>query len=388
VPFISAPAPSRDDFPIIDKDLMDVVFDDAYCDMPYMADCGDNVVVMVGTYNVGAEGSDTQTIGIARSTDGGRSFGAVAEIEPADGPEASWAVPWYHAPSNKLYVFYVYNYEGLTSVPNSNGVGSSSRCDSVGAIAYKVSTDKGLTFGSRSLLTLDAKAIDDRNPWSGSKRLHWLYGRAHTYESKLFFGFSKMGEVVGGNQFVDTEAFVLQLDYDSSGSISNPLQLPSTGSVGLRNPDDSDITEEPDVLVDPDDGLISVFTRTDRGLLCESYSTDGGATFTTDWARRTDGTTTLANPRGPASVFRMPDGRILLWFYNNTRTDFSGRSTYWYAFGERSGNRILFGAPKVFMFHPTGGRLNYGDCLVSGEELIISMSDKVKGMFTRVPLPG
>lgn len=364
------------------------MLDAAYVDMPYLASVPGAIISTV-TYNTNAiEGGADQHVAVLRSTDDGATWSAPIDIEPASNPESSWAMPFYDATNGKLYVFYVYNFEDVRSIPNSNGVGSSSRVDSIGKIAYKVSTDGGLTFGSRTLITLPATTIDNRNPYSGAKQLLWLFGHPVLHDGKLYLGYSKMGEVVGGNLFVDTMAFVLRMDLGASG-VSNFAVLPSDG-IRLPTPfwggPAMTITEEPSVVVH-NDGVINVFSRTDRGRLGESYSTDGGATFTNDWARQTGGALTVYHPRGPAFAFELPDGRFLLWTYNNNESGFGGRNPVWYRLGQRVGNRIQWGAPKALLYYQDmDTRIGYPSAVVVGDDLLVAASNKTSARCWRVPL--
>lgn len=210
-------------------------------------------------------------------------------------------MPWYDESRDLLYAFYTYNFENVRSIPNSNGVGSTARVDSIGKIAYRVSADRGLTWGARQLITLSAKDIDNRNPFAGSKQLLWTFGHPVAHAGKLYLGISKCGTVVNGNQFVDTEAFLVRADIGST--LTNWTQLPDA-STGIKLPTPfwggaaMTLTEEPTFVIH-DDGVINVYTRCDRGRLGESYSTNGGSTFTNDWARQVGGSLTVYHPRAP-----------------------------------------------------------------------------------------
>lgn len=357
--------------------------------MPYLVAMPDALACTL-TYNTTAgEGGSAQHVGIIRSTDGGGTWGSVIDIEPASNPESSWVMPWYDAERDLLYAFYVYNFEDVRSIPNSNGAGSTSRVDCIGKIAYRVSADRGLTWGARNLITLGAKDIDNRNPFSGAKQLLWLFGQPVVHDGKLYLGFSKMGVVVGGNQFVDTESFILRADIGAT--LSNFTQLPSTGT-GIKMPvpfwstGETKTSEEPSIVVHSD-GVVNVVARNERGRLGESYSTDGGSTFTNDWARQPDGYYTVYHPRGPGAMFSLPDGRFFLWTYNNGEPGFNGRNPVWYRIGERVGDRIRWGAAYALCFYQTvSTRIGYPSLVVLDDEILISASDKTKAKLMRFPV--
>ena len=67
---------------------------EGYCDQPYIVKLGEGTWLCVMTTGTGHEGATGQHIVSCRSADRGRTWSALTDIEPADGPEASWAMPY------------------------------------------------------------------------------------------------------------------------------------------------------------------------------------------------------------------------------------------------------------------------------------------------------
>ena len=86
-----------------------------YCDQPYVVLNDDGSWVCVLTTGVGHEGQPGQHIVSVVSADQGRTWSEPVDIEPADGPEASWAQP-LKMPDGRIYVFYTYNRDNLRQV--------------------------------------------------------------------------------------------------------------------------------------------------------------------------------------------------------------------------------------------------------------------------------
>ena len=66
---------------------------EGYCDQPYVVVNGDGSWTVVMTTGTGHEGAAGQHVVSARSGDQGKTWEGLFDIEPADGPEASWVMP-------------------------------------------------------------------------------------------------------------------------------------------------------------------------------------------------------------------------------------------------------------------------------------------------------
>ena len=81
---------------------------DRYSDQPYAFKTDDGAWLCTITTGGGVEGASGPHIIATRSTDQGRSWSAPVDVEPVDGPEASYAVP-LKVPSGRIYLFHNHN---------------------------------------------------------------------------------------------------------------------------------------------------------------------------------------------------------------------------------------------------------------------------------------
>lgn len=340
----------------------------SYVDTPYLV-AMPGVLAAVVTQNLTAgEGNAGQHVAILRSMDNGVTWGNAIEIEPVANPSSSWGLPYYDAANNRLYVFYTYN---TTDVASINGA---ARVDSVGVLAYRTSTDKGLTWSARTELAIPTTAIDTNNVTNGAHKLFWMFDVPKFRNGFLYMGLSKIHSM----SFTITQSFFARVAIPPVSIVllpSGPNGVTALSTFGATT-----ICEEPTGLLHSD-GLITMISRTDKGRLVEAWSTDGGASFSVDWAMQTDGSTYILNPRGPASVWELPDGRFFLWHYDNTGPLFtSPRNPVWYRFGSRSGNRVRWGAQQRMLISALNTKaprgMSYASMVVVGDEMLVAASDK------------
>jgi len=69
-----------------------IIPDEGYADQPYIVKTADGAWLSVITTGPGKEGATGQHVVTRRSTDCGSTWSAPVDVEPSDGPEASYAV--------------------------------------------------------------------------------------------------------------------------------------------------------------------------------------------------------------------------------------------------------------------------------------------------------
>ena len=86
---------------------------ETYSDQPYVVQTDDGAWLCAVTTGAGHEGQGGQHVVTMRSTDLGRTWSEPVDVEPADGPEASYAVllevPEGYLNAGRVYVLYNHN---------------------------------------------------------------------------------------------------------------------------------------------------------------------------------------------------------------------------------------------------------------------------------------
>ena len=142
----------------------------------------DGAWLCVMTTGAGHEGAGGQHIVAIRSEDHGATWSRPVDIEPADGPEASWGMPLI-TPSGRVYVFYVYNGDRITG----------RRADMLGWYCYRYSDDGGASWSARHRLPMRKTAVDRSNDWEGDVQIFWGIGKPIVFDDTAIFGFTKIG---------------------------------------------------------------------------------------------------------------------------------------------------------------------------------------------------
>ena len=81
---------------------------EGYCDQPYVVQTDDGAWLCTMTTGPGREGQRGQHVVSTRSTDQGKTWAPLVDIEPSGEREASWIVP-LRVPGGRVYGFYTYN---------------------------------------------------------------------------------------------------------------------------------------------------------------------------------------------------------------------------------------------------------------------------------------
>ena len=149
---------------------------EGYADQPYIVKTDDGAWLCVMTTGVGAEGAGGQHVVSMRSTDLGRTWSDIVPIEPADGPEASYAV-LLKVPYGRIYVFYNHNTDRVPEVKREDK-GVYKRVDSLGHYVFKYSDDHGRTWSAKRYeVPLREFECDRNNVYGGKLRFFWNVGR-------------------------------------------------------------------------------------------------------------------------------------------------------------------------------------------------------------------
>ena len=298
-----------------------VIPDESYADQPYVVKTADGAWLCVMTTGAGAEGAGGQHVISLRSTDRGRTWEKPVDVEPASGPEASYAVA-LAAPSGRIYVFYNHNTDNVRQVAGDRPAyrdGINRRVDSLGHFVFKYSDDHGRSWSARRYdIPQRDFEIDRRNPYGGKLKFFWNVGKPFTLRGAAYVPLHKVGGF-GEGFFTSSEGVLLRSpnlleERDPEGIRWETLP---EGDKGIRAPEGGGpIAEEQSFAVLSDGSLFCVF-RTIDGHSAFTYSRDGGRSWEpSQYMRYVDGRL-MKHPRAANFVWQCSNGKFLYWFHNH-----------------------------------------------------------------------
>lgn len=319
--------------------------DEGYCDQPYVVVTKDGAWLCVLTTGKGHEGSPGQHFVATISENQGKTWGPLIDIEPADGPQASYGVPLI-VPSGRVYAFYTYNGDRIDTLPDSE---RKIRADMLGWSCFKYSDDHGKTWSKRHRIPLPITACDRANQWKGEVQIFWGIDKPKVSDMGATFCITKLGKYM----LDDGEGWMLHSDNilaETDPARINWRLLPD-GEHGLRVPEFGSVQEEHNhVFIGPKQMYLVYRNKT--GYPCHTYSDDGGRnwtepvhmTYTPDGRR-------IKNPRACPKLWRCRNGKYLFWFHNHSGKTFFGRNPVWLAGGVVRDGKMHWSEPEILLYH-------------------------------------
>lgn len=374
-----------------------VIPDESYADQPYIVKTDDGAWLCVLTTGKGVEGAGGQHIVSTRSTDRGKTWSTTVAVEPADGPEASYAV-LLKVPSGRVYVFYNHNTDNVRELKADNPPykdGLVRRVDSFGHFVFKHSDDHGQTW-SRARYEIPQRdfEIDRKNPYGGKTKFFWNVGKAFTLRGAGYVPLHKVGGF-GEGFFTSSEGVLLR----SANILTerDPAKirwetLPE-GDKGIRAPatGGGPVAEEQSFAVLSDGSIFCVF-RTIDGHSAYTYSRDGGRTWEpSEYMRYADGRL-MKHPRAANFAWRCENGKFLYWFHNHggrfirehprRRTiAYEERNPVWLSGGVEAdsprGRIIRWSQPEIAIYDDDPWiRMSYPDLVEDGGKYYLTETQK------------
>ena len=368
--------------------------DENYSDQPYLVKTSDGNMLCTLTTGKGAEGRQGQHVVATISTDKGKTWSPLIDIEPADGPEASWVVPFV-TPSGRIYAFYSYNGDDVGhgnpqfALPDGK---TKYRADMLGWYCYKYSDDNGRTWSKRYRLPMPAAQCDLGNQWKGKVQVFWGIDKPKiTDEGAVIFAFTRLGRYILDNG----EGWLYRSDNLLTESDPETIEwklYPADGK-GIRREDFGSIQEEFNIVPLKGENLYCVY-RTTKGFPVHCYSTDGGRSWTTPKPMTyTPGGKIIRNPRACPKLWKISNGRYLFWFHNNGAHSFNNevnhgcRNIVWLTAGTLIEAKMHWSQPEIFCYcpHPLQG-CSYPDLLEDDGRFFIASTQKSEARTNEVPL--
>lgn len=368
---------------------------EGYCDQPYVVKADDGAWVCIMTTGKGHEGQPGQHVVTMRSTDMGKTWEKPVDVEPVDGPEASYAVIT-KTPGGRLYCFYNHNTDNLREVKADKSVYKDEKCrrvDSLGYFVFKYSDDHGKSW-SEKRITIPVREfqIDRENPYGGKVRFFWNIGRPFFVRNSVFVPLHKVGRF-GVGFMVSSEGVFLKSDnliIEKDPEKITWETLPD-GDIGLRTPPGgSPVSDEQNCVV-MNDGSIYCSYRCTDGYPVQAYSRDGGHTWEIDYATYTPGGRRLKHPRACPPVWKASNGKYLRWFHNNShRTYNSGeamgsRNIAWLCGGVEKDGFIYWSQPEIGVYVADQLRgCSYPDFIEENGRYFFTTTQKTEAMTLEI----
>jgi hypothetical protein len=373
-----------------------VIPDEGYSDQPYIVKTNDGAWLCVITTGPGNEGAGGQHTVTRRSTDHGKTWDTAVDVEPSNGPEASYAV-LLKVPSGRVYVFYNHNTDNIRQVIGDKPTyadGWVKRVDSLGHFVFKYSDDHGRTWSpKRYEIPQREFQIDRNNPYQGKIKFFWNVGKAFLHRGAGYVPLHKVGGF-GEGFFTSNEGVLLRSANIATERDPEELTwetLPE-GDVGIRTPPGGGpIASEHSFSELSDRSLFCVF-RTIDGHAAFTYSRDGGRTWEPSQYMRYDDGRLMKHPRAANFAWRASNGKFLYWFHNHggrfirehprRRTiAYEDRNPVWLVGGVEAdsprGRVIRWSQPEVGLYDDDPvERMSYPDLVEDGGKYFLTETQK------------
>lgn len=324
---------------------------EGYCDQPYaiVNNAGEWVVCM--TTGPGHEGDRGQHVVSTISKDKGKSWTPLVDIEPSDGPEASWATSLI-IPSGRIYVFYTYNWKDMRKVLNADGQ-YIDRVDTLGKMMLKYSDDGGYSWSEKRYeVPIRNFEIDRENIYNGEIQFWWTVALPIIHKGGVYLPISKVGNF--GEGFMESGAGAI-IHSSNILTENNPEKinwetLPD-GDKGLLPPEGK-VADEHNIVSMNDGSLYCVY-RTNQGHNVHTYSRDDGHTWSEpEWATYTPGGKLMKQPRALNKIKKFKNNKYAIFFHNNGTRHYSSHPP-----GNRNPTWVAGGLKKMVIY--TGVNLKY-----------------------------
>lgn len=380
---------------------------EGYADQPYIVKADDGAWVCVMTTGVGVEGAGGQHVVSMRSTDQGRTWESIVPIEPADGPEASYAV-LLKVPYGRIYAFYNHNTDNVREVKREDQ-GVYKRVDSLGHYVFKYSDDHGRTWSAnRYDVPIREFECDRNNVYGGKLRFFWNVGRPLILGDTAIMVIHKVGAMGDGffsqseGAFFRSRNILTERDPEKITFETLP-----DGDIGLRTPAGGGRVAEEQSLVKLSDGSLYCVYRTIDGWPTCAYSRDGGRTWTPPaYKTYTPGGRRVKHPRAANFAWNCSNGIILYWFHNHGgrfvgelgaagkggRSPYDDRNPAWLMAGREvdtpEGKLLEWSQPEILLYDDDPYiRMSYPDLVEDGGKFYVTETQKNVGRVHEIPQP-
>jgi len=378
---------------------------EGYADQPYIVKTDDGAWLCVMTTGVGKEGQGGQHVVSMRSTDQGRTWEKPVDIEPANGPEASYAV-LLKVPYGRIYAFYNHNTDNVREVKQEDGK-MQKRVDSLGHYVFKYSDDHGRSWSAKRYdVPIREFECDRNNTYGGKLRFFWNVGRPLILGDAAVMVMHKVG-AMGWGFFAQSEGafFKSKNILTERDPTKITFETLPDGDIGLRTPAGGGRVAEEQSIVKLSDGSLYCVYRTVDGWPACAYSRDGGHTWTKPaYKTYTPGGRRVKHPRAANFAWNCSNGKFLYWFHNHGgriiadlqagkepgRSPYDDRNPAWLMAGREvdtpQGKCIEWSQPEILLYDDDPYiRMSYPDLVEEGGKFYVTETQKNVGRIHEIP---
>ena len=376
-----------------------------YSDQPYIVKTDDGAWLCCVTTGVGREGEPGQIVTTMRSMNQGRTWSDPVPVEAPGGPEASWAV-LLKIPGGRIYIFYVHNTDNLRVIIADPGPwfpnGKCTRVDSMGYFVLKYSDDGGRSWSDqRYAIPMREMDIDRKNPYGGKIQYFWNVAKPFIHAGSAYVSVHKVGGF-GEGFFTRSEGVLLKstnLLSEADPARFNWETLPD-GDFGLSTPaGGGPIAEEQSYVVLSDGSFYCVYRSID-GHPVDTYSRDGGHTWSPPQYKRFADGRLMKHARAANFVWKCENGKYLYWFHNHggrfirehpdrRSMAYEDRNPVWISGGVEvdspEGRIIQWSQPEILLYDDDPYiRMSYPDLIEEDGSYFFSETQKDKARVHKV----
>jgi hypothetical protein len=335
-----------------------------YCDQPYLVVLNDGTWVCMMTTGRGLEGDKGQHVVAIRSTDQGKTWGEMIDIEPAGEISASWIVPLL-TPFGRIYGFYTYNGEKVKL----------GRDDTHGWYVYRYSDDGGLTWSKQYRIPVRKTACDTLEVDGKIVQMFWGICKPRMEGNDVFIPFTKLGKYF----LEEGEGWIMYSNNILTEKNPEKIRwemLPE-GEHGIRNEKYGSVQEEHNLVpLDQKDSFLCVY-RTTQGFPACSYSRDRCKSWSVPEPMAYATNRTIRHCRACPMVWKTEPGKYLFWCHNNGGKSFENRNPAWLCVGLEREGRIYWSQPEIAVYSDEPEvRMSYPDMIHLDGKYWISETQK------------
>ncbi len=391
---------------------------ESYSDQPYIVKTDDGAWLCCVTTGPGHEGEQGQHVATMRSSDQGRTWSEPVPVEPGDKRENSYAVMLKvpagtelatsgqrpATPAGRIYIFYNHNTDDVREVRSHDGKQVYSRVDSLGHFVFKYSDDHGRSWSAeRYDIPIRLFQCDRENIYGGRLCFFWNVGKPFVLNGGVYVSLHKVGQM-GRGFFQQSEGVLLKSDNMLSEADPSKIRwetLPD-GEVGLRTPPGGGpISEEHSYCVLSDGSIYCVYRSID-GHPVESYSRDGGRTWSPPRYKCYADGRRMKHPRAANFAWKCANGKYLYWFHNHGgkvmrqapgNADggaYDDRNPVWLSagieIGTTTGREIVWSEPEIVLYDSDPYvRISYPDLVEEDGKYYLTETQKDIARVHEIP---